>query len=94
MATLSNYRLDGYCDFALNYIYEHDLANTKSEAMRIAIRDYAKKVGVPGEQDYLEQIAVAKKFHEIEEGIKSGKIKTYTKKEYLKTHPEAKAYLG
>lgn len=94
MATLSNYRLDGFCNSILDFVYENDLATTKSDALRSAIKEYGKKVGAPEERDYLEKVALTRKLKEFEDGVRSGKIKPISEKEFVKMHPEAKAYLG
>ena len=91
MGTLSNYKLDGYCDAILNFVTRNDLAATKSDALRIAIREYGKKVGMYEEKEHLEQIAIQKKFDEIQEGTRSGKIKTIPHDVWIKKHSEFKA---
>jgi hypothetical protein len=94
MGTLSNYKLDGYCDFVLEFIYKNDLATTKSEALRDMIRKRAGQIGVPDEKEYLETIALERKYNEITAGRRSGKTKTISEKDFIKACPEAKEYLG
>jgi len=86
MGTHSNYKLDGYCNFVLEFMVKNDLAATKSDAIRIAIREYGNKIGAPSEKEYLEQIAVQKKFDEIQEGTRSGKIKTISEKKFIEAY--------
>jgi hypothetical protein len=61
MGTFSNYRLDGYCNYVLEFMVKNDLAATKSDAIRISIREYVKWIGAPSEKEYLEQVAKEKK---------------------------------
>ena len=92
MATLNNYRLDGYSNFVLEFVYKNDLATTKSDALRMAIRRFAEFIGAPNENEYLLKVAEEKKAAELEREYKLGKVKTIPLKEFRKAHPEFQKY--
>jgi len=93
MGTLSNYRLDGYSNFILDFVYQNDLATTKSDALRIAIRKLAEAVGAPSESEYLLRVAEERKAKELEEDYRKGKMEAIPAKEYLAKHPELRKYI-
>ena len=93
MGTLNNYRLDGYSNFILDFVYQNDLATTKSDALRIAIRKLAEAVGAPSESDYLLHVAEERKAKDLDEDYRKGKIETTPAKEYLAKHPELRKFI-
>jgi hypothetical protein len=93
MGTLSNYRLDGYSNFILDFVYQNDLATTKSDALRIAIRKLAEAVGAPSESEYLQRISEERKAKELEEDYRKGRAEAVPAKEYLAKHPELRKYI-
>lgn len=93
MGTLNNYRLDGYSNFVLDFVYQNDLATTKSDALRIAIRKLAEAVGAPTESEYLLKVAEEKKAKELDEDYRTGKARAIPAKEYLAKHPELRKFI-
>lgn len=93
MGTLNNYRLDGYSNFVLDFVYQNDLATTKSDALRIAIRKLAEAVGAPSEGEYLLRVAEERKAKELDEDLRKGRAESVPAREYLAKHPELRKYL-